>query len=485
MWAERLIQDLRYAGRVLRRSPAFTTVAVLSLGIGIGANTAIFGIVDALVLRPLPVADPHGLVLVDSETRIGAAEFSRLRELTTSFSGMSAVWTIDRSNLTIDPRPGEAGIGTFDAGQARVGLVSADYFATLGLNPVLGRAFTVNEDRYPGGVPVAVISHEYWRRRFAQTPDVVGRTFRLNGVTYDIIGVAPPRFSGEWVGLPTDLWVPFALASEVMPEVPGGPDRFPRRVIARLKSGVTTAQARAATEILYRQILTEAAGPQATRESRDAIAGTRVDLESAARGYSPQRRAFSQPLSILAAAVAVLLLTACANLANLLLARSAARQREVLVRLAVGASRGRLIRQMLTESLVLSAAGGIAGALIATWAGSLLATMVASAPVNLGGQGTGLFLEVHFDLRVLLFMVVVCAITTLLFGLMPALSASRASLSGSLTDASTRVVGVERFGPSTLLVTAQIALSLLLLVGAGLFLRTLANLRATDLGNER
>jgi predicted permease len=481
MWAERLIQDLRYAVRVLRRSPVFTAVAVLSLAIGIGANTAIFGVVDNLVLKKLPVADPDGLVLVDSDTRIDHAYFLRLQELTASFDGVSEIWTIDRSNLVIDPRAGAA----LEARQARIGLASASYFSTLGANPVVGRSFTPEEGRFPGARPVAVISDDFWRRYFARTPDIVGHTLRLNGITYDVVGVAPPRFTGEWVGMPTDVWVPFALASAVMPEVPGGPGRFPRRVIARLKPGVTIAQARAATEILYRQILRDAAGSQATRELLDGIASTRVDLEPAARGYSPQRRDFGQPLAIIAAAVGVLLLTACANLANLLLARSASRRREVLVRLAIGASRGRLVRQMLTESVVLSVAGGIAGVVIATWAGRVLAAMVASAPVNLGGQGTGLFLDVHFDIRVLLFLIAVCAFTTLLFGLVPALTASRVSLSGSLTDASTRVVGVERFGPSTLLVTAQIALSLLLLVAAGLFLRTLTNLRSKDLGIER
>lgn len=484
LWLERLGQDLRYTARVLRRSPAFTCVAILSLGIGIGANTAIFGIVDALLLKKLAVTDPDRLVLVDSNTRIGAIEFGRLRDLTSSFSSMSASWTIDRSNLTIDPRPGDVGIVSVDDGQTRVGMVTADYFSTFGLN-LAGRTFTADEDHYPGGATVAVISYDFWRRRFALTPDIIGRTFRLNGATYDIVGVTPARFSGEWVGLPTDLWVPFALASTVMPEVPGGPERFPRRVIARLQPGVTAAQAKATTESLYRQILTEQAGPRATTASLDAIAQTRIALESAARGYSPQRVAFGQPLAILAAAVAVLLLTACANLANLLLARAAARQREILVRLAIGANRGRLVQQMLTESLVLSAAGGAAGLLIALWAGQVLATMVASAPVSLAGQGTGLVLDVHIDLRILFFVAAVSAIATLLFGLMPALSASRARLSGSLTDASSRVVGVERFGPKTLLVTAQIALSLLLLVGAGLFVRTLSNLRTADLGVER
>src|SRR5262245_10014775 len=198
---ERLLQDLRYAGRVLRRSPAFTCVAILSLGIGIGANTAIFGVVDALILKKLPVPDPDRLVLIDSDTRISATQFSRLRESTTSFSGMASVWTIDRSNLIIDTRPGES--AGSDGGQARIGLVSAHYFSTLGLHLAIGRAFTPGEDRYPGGAPVAVISHDYWLRRFARTPDIIGRTFRLNGTIYEIIGVAPRGFSGEWVGLPT------------------------------------------------------------------------------------------------------------------------------------------------------------------------------------------------------------------------------------------------------------------------------------------
>src|SRR6185436_4776755 len=200
-------------------------------------------------------------------------QLARLRTLSTALSNISGIWTIDRSNLTVNAVPGG---GEAVASQARVGLATADYFSTLGVKPILGRAFMPDEDRYPGGRPVAVISDDFWRRRFGRAPDAVGRTLHLNGVTYDIIGVAPPDFTGEWVGMPTDLWVPFALASNVMPEVPGGPDRFPRRVIARLASGVSTRQAQAATETLFRQILRDEAGPSATRASLDAIAQARV-----------------------------------------------------------------------------------------------------------------------------------------------------------------------------------------------------------------
>jgi predicted permease len=476
-------RDLVYAGRMLRRSPGFTAVAVLSLALGIGANTAIFSILDALAFRTLPIAEPDRLVLLDTDQSIGLTRFARLREHLTGFSNVSAVWTIDRSNIIIGTGAADGRATQTDAGQARIGLASADYFSTMGVTLASGRTFTAEEERTER--PVAVMSDAYWRRHFGRPPDVAGRSFRLNGETYDIVGVAPSGFTGEWVGVPTDVWVPFSLASRVMPEVPGGPQRFPRRVLARLEPGVTIDQAEASTRVLYRRILAEEAGAKVTPEELDQIARTRLDLQSLARGYSPQRRSFAQPLAILAVGVAVLLLIACANLANLLLARSAGRQREIAVRLAIGAGRSRLVRQMLTESMVLSAAGGVLGVLLALWAKKILMVMVAAAPVVLGGSGTGLSLELSFDIRALAFTIGVCVLAVLLFGTVPAFSSARIPLAGSLTSSSARLVAGARFGPSTLLVIAQIALSLLLLIGAGLFGRTLANLRAEDLGFER
>src|SRR5262245_25268096 len=350
-----LRRDLSYAGRTMWRSPGFTAVAVLSLAIGIAANTAMFSVLDVLTLRRLPVLEPNRPVRVETGgPALSHSQFVKFRDVASPFSGVAAIWTIDRSNVTIHPRPHDAGGADPDPAQIRVGLASADYFSTLGVAFATGQAFPAEYDRVARGDSAAVISDAYWRRRFAAAPDVVGRTFALNGVTYTIVGVTSPGFTGEWIGMPTDVWVPFAMASMVMPEVPGGPDRFPRRVFGRLKPGVSIDQARAASETVYREILREEIGPAATPQALADITRQRLDLPPAARGYSPQRESFAQPLAILATAVALLLLIACANLANMLLARSAARQREMAVRLAIGAGRGRLIRQMLTESILIA-----------------------------------------------------------------------------------------------------------------------------------
>jgi predicted permease len=479
-WIVDAVADARYGARALFRTPIASAVMLLTLAIGIGASTAVFGVLDALVFRTLPVAEPDRLVLMQSRASISFAQFGRMRGLSEQFTSMAAIWTIDRFNITTDAGTPDQR----DAAQARIGLATPDYFSTMGAHLAAGRPFTADEDRVPGGQSVAVISDSFWRRQFGGTPDVLRRTIRLNGVTYAIVGVALPGFAGEWVGLPTDIWVPFAMASQVMPEVPGGPDRFPRRVLARLAPGRTIEQALPPTQALYRRLLEEEAPPGSDRQAMDAAAAG-LTLERASRGYSPQRQAFAQPLGILAAAVVVLLLIACANLANMLLARSAARQRELAVRLAIGAGRGRLVRQLLTESAVLAGAGGALGVLMSIWMSDGLGAMVATAPVSLGGQGTGLVLDLNLNLRVLAYTTVVAIMTGLMFGAAPALSASRIRVSGALNEASARVVSGRRFGPSNVLVVTQVALSLLLLIGAGLFTRTLANLRAQNLGVER
>jgi predicted permease len=483
---EDLVRDAAYAARMLRRNPGFATVAVLSLGIGIGANTAMFGVLDVLTLRKLPVAEPDRLVLVDTSFGVSFDQFGRLRELSNAFTNLAAIWTIDRFNIVVERRVGDAAGVQSEAPQARIGLASADYFQAMGLVPAIGRPFVAADDRAAGAASVAIISDAFWRRAFGRATDVVGRALTLNGVKYTVIGVTPAGFTGEWVGMPTDVWVPFSMASLVMPEVPGGPTRFPRRVVARLKPGATRAQAQAATETLFHQILKEEIGANLTADVLDQIAKQRLTLKPAAKGYSPQRESFAQPLAILATAVGVLLLIACANLANLLLARSAGRQREMAVRLAIGAGRGRLVRQLLTESLVLSSIAGGVGAAFAILAGQAISTMVAASPVNMGGQGSQLVLDLALNVRVLAFAAAVCLVTGVLFGLAPAVSASRAPVAASLTNASTRLIGTWRsFGPSTVLVVAQVGLSLLLLIGAALFARTLANLKAKDLGMER
>jgi predicted permease len=407
--------------------------------------------------------------------------FEKFRTLTQVFSDVSGITEIDRSNLTVNG-PG----GGTDGGQVVVGMASGNYFSNLGVQATLGRTFTPEDDRAPGGHPVAVISHGYWERRYARDANVVGRTFTLNGVVFAIIGVTPKSFRGDWVGKPLDLWVPFMMASQVMPEVPGGPPRFPARVMGRLKPEVTREQAQAATQVLHQQILLEAAGPNPSPASLKHIASWRVELVPATNGYSPQRQSFGQLLAILMIVVGVLLLIACANVANLLLARAASRHREMAVRLALGAGRGRVMRQLLTESVLLTTLGGVLGLLFAWWGTSALAAFVRSGPVTSTLLSTKTDLDLQMDGRVFAFTAVLCLGAAILFGLAPALRSSKLPLASALTG---RGAGSDRrgrrFGLGQALVIAQVALSLVLLIGAGLFVRSLLNLKAQDLGFDQ
>lgn len=485
-----MIQDLRFGMRMLLKNKVLTSVAVISLALGIGANTAIFSVIDALMLKPLPVKNPEQLVtfkevLPDGFVRgsLTYSKFERLAPLTDVFSGLLAAASADRSNVTINGTG-----GGIDEGQVRASLVTGNYFSLLGVNATVGRTLTEDDDRVEGGHPVTVISDGYWERKFARAEDVVGRTITLNSTTFTIVGVAQRGFSGEWVGRLTDMWFPVAMAHQILPEMPAGQrgSRLGYQVIGRLKPGITMAQAQAAGQLANQQLLLEEAGPNPTPERLQGISETRLQADPAARGRSPQREALAQPLTILMVIVGLILVVACANVANLLLTRSAARQHELAVRMALGAGHWRIVRQLLTESLLLAAMGGALGLFLASVMTTVLSGFVGSGPVGFNTAPLAISLDLHTDGRVLAFTAGICLLTGILFGLAPAFRSSKMALTPALSGrgADHRNRGGV-FNPSRMLVITQVALSLLLLIGAGLFVRTLRNLRTQDLGLDR
>jgi predicted permease len=346
---------------------------VLSIALGIAANTAIFSVINALMLEKLPLKDSSRVVAFhvtggsdrsNAWSRVSYLWFEWWRDRTPVFSDLSATCLLDRFNVTING-PG----GGFDPGQVRVELVSGNYFSILGVDAAIGRSLTPDDDRVPGGHAVAVISDAYWNRRFARSPSVIGRTLTLNGTTYTILGVAPRGFTGEWVGRPVDLWIPIMMQQQVMPEEAGGVlDPWAStawvRIVARLKPDVSVAAAEAATTAVFQQIWREWS-QHLNYKSQPADEHRRIELLPAAEGHSDQHQSLSRFLTILMIVVGLVLLIACVNVAHLLLARSAVRQREIGVRLAIGAGPSRIVRQLLTESLLLSAVAGTLGLLAA------------------------------------------------------------------------------------------------------------------------
>ncbi len=483
-WLSDVFRDAQYGLRQWRKSPLFAATAIGSLALGIGANMAIFSVIDALFLRNLPVRHPEELVMLtktmpnDVWTTFQFREFDRFRGLTQVFADMLAVTPVDRSGILV--ATGASGAAMPDDAIVRVGIVSGSYFSTLGVSAQVGRTLMPEDDEGIGGHPFAVISHSYWQRKFAQDPGIVGRTFTLHQTKYTVLGVMPKEFTGDWVGRPFDMWIPVAMLYQVMPELPPGQrgSRNSFRVIARLRRGVTSARAQTAAQVLLEQITKEGGS--------SADPGMTMSLLPAARGYSPQRESFTQPLTILMAMVAAVLLIVCANVANLLLARATARRREIVVRLAIGAGRGRIVRQLLVESLLLAVAGGACGMLFARWGAYTLAAFVRGGPAGgLAGLGS-LDLDLHFDARILAFDVALCFLTGIVFGLVPAWHGSKVALSSALANRSPDAgFTLGKVNLRNLLVVSQVTMSLVLLAGMALFLRSLHNLRSENLGFDR
>ncbi len=476
-----MLQDLRFGLRMLLKHKIFTAVAVLSLALGIGANTAIFSLLDAVLLKSLPVQEPDRLVFFGTGEAGGLTNnfpngstdlfsypfYQAVREQKESFSEVGALLSLPWS---VHGRVNTNGASQ-EMEQMDVQLVSGTYFTTLGVNAGLGRSLTEADDETPGGHPVAVVSYAWWERHFNGDPTAIGKIITIDQTAYTIIGVAPKEFFGTKVGEAPDLWVPLAMEAQLPPaHWNGRRDKEAQSLylIGRLKTGVSAEQAGAAVNVIFKQSLQERAGAEPSAKRLQDIEQAKIDLTPAGKGFSELRREFSLSLQVLMVVVAIVLAVACANIANLLLARAAARQKEFALRLALGAGRIRLIRQLLTESLLLAGLGGIAGIVFAWW-GSRLLVFMASASAE------PLPLDVTPNLRILGFTLVVSLLSAVIFGTAPALRASRIEPNASLKSGRGTVMSQSPLGK--MLVVVQVALSLVLLVGAGLFVRTLINLQ--------
>jgi predicted permease len=473
MWGwgslERLRADLSYALRTIRRSPGLTVVGVLSLALGIGANTAIFSLFDAVLVKSLPVREPDRLVYLrgaGGDAELPYPVYSRLRDRTQTLEGLVASSSgVERA---------EAGVDGGAAESANVQLVSGNYFSVLGVTAAVGRLLKPEDDLTPGANPVAVVSHGYWSRRMGGDPAVVGRSLRLNGLPFTIVGIAPAEFFGTTVGYSPDIWTPIMMMQAITHDAHAldSSNVWWLNLVGRLRPGVRMEQAAAETVVLYRQI----DGELHPGQDRKGPSGHPIELVPAAKGLDALRTKFSKPLQVLMVVVALVLSIACANLANLLLSRAAARRPELALRLALGASRARLVRQLLTESLLLAGAGGVCGLAFAQWGSGLLLRIASNRPDPIP-------LHLAPDFRTLAFTVAISLATGLLFGIAPAWRASRLDPGPTLKTASTGLTAGSPLGKS--LIAAQAGISLLLLMGAGLFVSSLHALRSVDTGFRR
>jgi predicted permease len=481
-WLERFWQDLRYSIRMLRKTPGFTLAAVLSLALGIGANTAIFSLLNAVVLRMLPVADPRQLVQFtyalplwetgdDWNSWFGYPQLERFRARSKTLSGIFGGTRLGRVDVAFH---GVSGLAQADA-------YTDNLFSVLGVAPQYGRFFAAGEDRADGSV--AILSDRYWRNRFAADPSIIGGTVAINRMSFTVIGVTPPEFSGIAVGSGPDLWVPLHALDRFEPNSKRWTESFTSWMLiaGRLRPGVSRDQAQAELDVIHRELLAEQLSVSENRGLKNIQRFAReshLRLRPAAHGtLSGLQDGYTLPLELLMCVAGIVLLVACANVANLLLARASNRRREIAVRMALGAGRGHVIRQLLTESMVLASLGGALAVAMAWWGSAALVRMISTgdSPIPL---------DVRPDWKVFAFAAAASLVTGILFGLAPALRGTRVDPGPAMKEGSYRT-GRSPHAMDRVLVVAQVALSVVLVTGAGLFVRTLQKLWSVNLGYDR
>ncbi|HYK92151.1 MAG TPA: ABC transporter permease [Acidobacteriota bacterium] len=463
----RIRQDIAYGLRILTRNPGFAATAIVSLALGIGANTAVYSLVNAVLLRPFPLKEPDRLVAIYTSRegmkygRSSYPDFEDLRDRCKAFSGVLArtYWPV---SVKLGGKP-EVVLGN---------LVSANYFEVLGVTPAAGRTFLAEEGKVGSSHAVAVISHNLWQRRFGSDPGIIGKRLLVNSYPFTIIGVGPRGFRSEMVAFATDVWIPLTMAGRCMPGDISLGDRGSGwlDMVGRLNNGIPIQQSKVALEVFASNLLKE--HPEESKgKSFSVVSGsaTRFAVQEMGTGIS----AF---LKVLMGVVGIVLLIACSNVANLMLSHGAGRHREIATRLALGAGRGHLIRQLLTESLLLSFIAGAAGLLVALWVIEFFALVKAPTPVPVS-------LDVGLDYRVLGYTLLLSVLTGILFGLLPALRASRMDLPTALRDQRGALpAGSRKMPTEVFLVTGQVALSLILLTAAGLCLKSLRYALTADPG---